>query len=235
MTELLVSVRDAEEARQAHAGGAAILDVKEPASGSLGRAAPETIRDVLDGFAGAAPVSAALGELTDADACDFRTVDGRLAYAKIGLARAAGDGRWRERLTQAMEALPATVGRVAVAYADWRIAEAPAPEEVIEFAGSTDCAAVLLDTFEKRAGTLLEVAGFAAVRAFVEQARTEGLRVVVAGSLDAAAMRRLLPLAPDYFGVRGAACGGVRDQPIVASCVARLVAEVDGCNIVEGA
>jgi uncharacterized protein (UPF0264 family) len=42
MTRLLVSVRDAWEAGEAAAGGADLIDVKEPRFGSLGAASPET-------------------------------------------------------------------------------------------------------------------------------------------------------------------------------------------------
>jgi uncharacterized protein (UPF0264 family) len=62
---LLVSVRSAAEAEAALAGGAALIDVKEPARGSLGRADEAVIRAVLGAVAGRRPVSAALGELAE--------------------------------------------------------------------------------------------------------------------------------------------------------------------------
>ena len=65
MTALLVSVRSAAEAEAALAGGAALIDVKEPARGALGRADDAVIADVVRAVAGRAPVSAALGELRD--------------------------------------------------------------------------------------------------------------------------------------------------------------------------
>ena len=60
---LLVSVRNAEEARAALAGGAEIIDAKEPSRGALGavddrRAARD--RRAVDGMR---PVSAALGDV----------------------------------------------------------------------------------------------------------------------------------------------------------------------------
>ena len=44
MTRLLVSVRNGQEAEAALAGGAHVIDVKEPARGSLGRADETTLR-----------------------------------------------------------------------------------------------------------------------------------------------------------------------------------------------
>ena len=43
---VLVSVRDAAEAEEALVGGAAVIDVKDPARGSLGAAAPATVAAV---------------------------------------------------------------------------------------------------------------------------------------------------------------------------------------------
>lgn len=56
MTGLLVSVRDAREARLALAGGVDLIDIKEPSRGALGGADPAIWRDVRDVTAGAVPL-----------------------------------------------------------------------------------------------------------------------------------------------------------------------------------
>lgn len=43
---LLVSVRDAGEARAALAGGAEIVDAKDPARGSIGAVSPEALQGI---------------------------------------------------------------------------------------------------------------------------------------------------------------------------------------------
>jgi uncharacterized protein (UPF0264 family) len=63
MMNLLVSVRSAAEAAAALAGGAGLIDVKEPARGALGRADAAVIAAVVRAVGGRRPVSAALGEL----------------------------------------------------------------------------------------------------------------------------------------------------------------------------
>ena len=88
---LLVSVRSAAEALAALAGGADVIDVKEPNQGSLGAADDDTISAVVRAVAGRAPVSAALGELVDLIGSpngDYARVliDGVLLF-KTGLAR----------------------------------------------------------------------------------------------------------------------------------------------------
>src|SRR5215469_12623731 len=97
MTRLLVSVRSAAEAEAALRGGAALIDVKEPAHGPLGRASDEVIEEVVRVVAGRLPVSAALGELIDNFADVLPSCIGSLAYLKWGLSRSAD---WEESIWQ---------------------------------------------------------------------------------------------------------------------------------------
>src|SRR5438045_2477000 len=84
MAGLLVSVRSAAEATAALDGGAALIDVKEPALGSLGRAADAVRAEVLAVLAGRVPMSVALGELRDGD--DRAPGLEGISFAKWGLA-----------------------------------------------------------------------------------------------------------------------------------------------------
>jgi uncharacterized protein (UPF0264 family) len=215
MTQLLVSVRSAEEARAALAGGADLIDIKEPARGSLGRADESTIAEVLR-VAGRAPVSAALGELGDQPAGPLPAVVARLAFVKWGL---AGEGRadracgWTARLRalgRELHELNPGACLVTVAYADWERAAAPSPEDVCEYV----CASgrvLLLDTWGKDGSTLLDWAPPKTIDHIIQSLRAAGVRVALAGSLGLDEVRALLPLAPDWFAVRGAVCHG-RDR-----------------------
>ena len=60
---LLVSVRNAAEATEALAGGASIIDVKEPSRGPLGRADADVTAAIAEAVAGRAPLTVACGEL----------------------------------------------------------------------------------------------------------------------------------------------------------------------------
>ena len=84
MPKLLVSVRSAGEARSALAGGADLIDVKEPSRGPLGAADPAVIRDVIAAVDGRVPVSAAFGEWL---AWAGKKAPRGLHYAKWGLAQ----------------------------------------------------------------------------------------------------------------------------------------------------
>src|SRR5437870_6982957 len=84
---LLVSVRSASEAEAALAGGAHLIDVKEPGRGPLGRADDATIAAVVQRVAGRRPVSVALGELHEQGRC---YPGAGLSYVKWGLHQLGG-------------------------------------------------------------------------------------------------------------------------------------------------
>lgn len=218
---LLVSVRSAAEARAALEGGAALIDVKEPSRGSLGRATRATIQAVLAEVKGRRPVSAALGEL--ATEPDLPEVAG-LAHVKWGLAGLGSSPDWPRMLARALDRLhevhPRCQGVVA-AYADWRRAQAPPLGAIWAFVQDRPNVVLLVDTCVKDGRTLLDWLPIHEVLRLCARCRGEGVRIALAGSLGQAEIQELLPAAPDWFAVRGAVCragdrAGVIDRERVA-------------------
>jgi uncharacterized protein (UPF0264 family) len=210
LTRLLVSVRNAREAKDALAGGADLIDVKEPLRGSLGMADPAVWREAAEAVAGRAPLSVALGELREFRS-DTQLCLPAVQFAKLGLAGCAAIDDWPARWASALNSLPPRVGRVAVSYADWRQAEAPPPRAVIEAGHALGCRAWLIDTYAKHAGGLLDHIGIEELEELIASARRAGMLTVLAGSLTRESIPRVLPLAPDYIAVRGAVCRGGRE------------------------
>jgi uncharacterized protein (UPF0264 family) len=223
---LLVSVRNAAEAEAALAGGAALIDVKEPSRGPLGRADDETIAQVLWAVAGRVPVSAALGEWSEPGAQHWPPVLGQLAYLKWGLSGLGGLSAWQSTLRIVDRYLAARhpeVALAAVAYADWRQARAPSPEEICAWACARGRGAFLLDTWAKDGRTLLDWTSLAEVSEWCARCRAAGVRVALAGSLGPDQVRTLLPACPDWIAIRGAACEGGRAGTISTGRVRALV------------
>ncbi|HVX62040.1 MAG TPA: (5-formylfuran-3-yl)methyl phosphate synthase [Pirellulales bacterium] len=220
MTRLLVSVRSVDEACEALAAGVDLIDLKEPARGSLGPVDAQTAADVIAAIGGRAPLSMAAGELQEIE--DFEAEPLRLsyggpggfAYAKLGLAGCARASDWSRRWARWIERLPAGVAPVAVVYADWRQADAPAPEEILAHAAALACRAVLIDTAGKAHGDLLHHFPLPQLQSFTAEIRRAGLLNVLAGSLSQASLPQVLPLQPDYVAVRGAVCRGGRSGPL---------------------
>jgi uncharacterized protein (UPF0264 family) len=211
---LLVSVRDLGEAVAARAGGADLIDVKEPSRGSLGRADEATLRGIAEFLHGRSPLSAALGELAENE--DVPGVAG-LEFVKWGLAGSGPD--WQPRLKRALQRASEIAGRsgVVVAYADAAKAGAPPVEEVVDFATEKPGRVLLIDTFAKGTPrrTLLDWLSVDKVRDICQRCREAEVRVALAGSLSEVEILSLLPAEPAWFAVRGAACtGGQRDARV---------------------
>ncbi len=230
MASLLVSVRSAHEACLAIGAGAAIIDVKEPLEGALGRACATTWRAIRDVVPAQVPLSLALGELGEfADferetLAELSRIAPAPAYLKLGLAGAGP--RWRERLRAIREAARQAGVRsawVAVVYLDWSAVDAPEPADVVAHALELrDCPGVLFDTGSKVSACVLGDA----LPALASAIRGGGRFVAAAGGLALGGLARARVLDPDVIAVRGAACqGGDRTAAIDPRRVRQLVAE----------
>jgi uncharacterized protein (UPF0264 family) len=235
---LLVSVRDGAEAEAAVAGGADILDVKEPAFGPLGRA-DATAAATAAAVAAEAGLSwtLACGELVDTGPAEMLShlaaIEARLASRwlpwglKLGLSLAGGTD-WRHRLSAFAAALAGEVRLVAVGYADAIEVSAPSAEEVVDAAGECGAAAVLVDTFHKRPGGVLGSRGAAWLGKIVQRCRATGLPVAVAGGLAGRDLPAVAAMTPDVVALRTAACRGGRDGVVAPERVAALRSALGG-------
>ena len=226
-SRLLVSVRSATEALAALAGGADVIDVKEPNRGSLGRADDFTIQEVVKAVDGRRPVSAALGEWADGETA---IPAAELSFVKWGLARCGHSNTWRMEFERRLQTLRKPQC-VLAAYGDWECANAPNPDEVLSLAAQLPGSVVLVDTHCKTASpslgnkrpTLLDWLPLDWVGDFCARARDSRVRIALAGSLGIAEIQLLLTCRPDWFAVRGAVCGdGDRNESVDEDRVRRI-------------
>lgn len=217
MTKLLVSVRSAEEAQGAIAGGADLIDIKEPRKGSLGRAEPQSWQAIAEVVPDGVLLSVACGELSELQGTIPPTAWKGISLAKIGPAGTGED--WQARWDHWRKTLPAAVKPVAVAYADWSAAKAPRPELILRHGAAAGCRWALLDTFQKDGRSLLDFVSLAEVAAWRTLAEELHLSFVLAGSLRKDQLELLLPLAPAAIAVRGAVCRGGRSSAIAKELV----------------
>lgn len=220
---LLVSVRNASEAAAALAGGADIVDAKEPFNGPLGQVSPAALAAIASAVGDGAPVSAALGDIGRDDIVSgaHAAADAGTAFVKVGFAGMGG------RLTLAADLLASarvtsTGALVLVAYADYEKAGAPSPDDVLALADRARAAGVLLDTCDKRGPGLTTLMTSDSLRAFVTRARSAGHIVAVAGSLTVDDLDRVHDAGADIAGVRSAACDGGRSGIVTIARVQRL-------------
>ncbi len=227
---LLVSVVSAEEARRAVAGGADIVDVKDPREGALGAPAPRVISEVVEVVGDAAPISVALGDLPDLPHTAALAARGAglagAAYVKVGLRGV----RELDRAVAIMSAVADAVGPgtavIGAAYADARALDPPAlaPSWLPQLVERTGIAGALVDTFVKDGRGLYGWMSEAELADLIARTRAAGGSFGVAGQLRLGELGRV---AADVVGVRSAVCrGGDRTANLDAELVAAAVAEL---------
>lgn len=226
--QLLVSVRDAHEARAAIEGGCRLLDVKDPSAGALGFAGRRAVESVANEVRGQdVTLSVAAGEVSEWRDVEPPPLMADVAFAKLGLAGQRGNPHWIENWRSVRRSFDAARGAslnwVAVAYADHEAADAPSPEEILAAAVREECAGLLVDTWSKSAGTLFDFLSMEQLRELTNSARRSGLFSALAGRLRRDQIVLAIRAEPDVVAVRSAACrGGDRRYEIEANAVRAL-------------
>ena len=236
MLRLLVSVRSVHEALAAAGAGAHFIDLKEPASGALGGLPPRRIARIVRALRAqhpGTPISATIGDVpVESQEEILRRVAAVAAcgvdYVKVGVAPAA-NGLPAIALLDRLAGCEAEIVPVIIADRgiDDRIVEAALWARAFP--------AVMLDTADKRGGSLLQRHPAAALSAFVERVRSRGCLAGLAGALRADDVPALVAIAPDFSGFRSAVCAGDRAGALDAGRVhdlARRLAARSGASAI---
>lgn len=213
---LLVSVRSADEASTAIAGGADILDVKEPTAGSLGMAPLGQIFEIakwLDSHDHSLSLSVALGEtaewMTDSS---VPVLPESVTYAKLGLSGLGSRVDWSEPWCQVRsrfdEQRSKPLNWVAVAYADAKEAASPHVRDVLNAAIETDCSGFLIDTWTKDGRTLLDEMDQTSLQSIAQLCKEAGLFLALAGRLNQGHLEQLREIELNIVAIRSAGCVG---------------------------
>lgn len=201
MTQMLASVVDLAEAEIAIAGGADIIDLKDPKAGALGAVETSGIRHVVQAIAGRRATSAVCGDLpmepgivlAKAEEIAATGVD----YVKVGFFPSPDAAACAE----ALAGLAHKTKLIAVLFADLE------PDfGLLDVFARLGFHGAMVDTADKSKGRLLDHMRPEHVPDFVGRARALGLKVGLSGSLEEPDIPRLLPFAPDFLGFRGALC-----------------------------
>ena len=224
---LLVSVRDASEARAALAGGAEIIDAKEPGAGALGPVAAAMLREIHAAVPAAIPCSAALGDVTSpADvARALGAVDVPLSFVKLGFRGITDPMQVAAVLTAAVAAARGRPGApqiVAVAYADQAHMQSLAPAAFPALVRAAGVAGLLVDTGGKDGGDLFAHESPDALFALAQQLGEGGAFLALGGSLTLSRFPLALSTGAAIVGVRGAACTGGRNGIVEETRVRQL-------------
>jgi FolB domain-containing protein len=202
VTRMLASVDGPAEAEIALAGGADIIDLKDPSRGALGAVATDVIQATVKTVGKRRLVSAVAGDLpmqpglVAAAARDIAATG--VDYVKLGIFP-GGDAA---ACIDAVAGIAACTKLIAVLFAD-----ASPDLSLLPLLKRGGFAGAMLDTQGKAAGRLLDHFDLPRLGAFVADCHALGMIAGLAGSLETPDIPRLLVLAPDLLGFRGALCG----------------------------
>ncbi len=202
MTGMLASVNCLAEALLVLSADVDIIDLKQPALGALGALDTAAVKQIVVGIDGRCPVSATIGDLpmqpdTVSNAVKAMAGTG-VDYVKIGFF--PGDD-WQGTVRKLSELTGQNHALIAVLFADTQ--PDLAIMDLLKEAGFTG---VMLDTMNKRKGSLTRLMSQSEIAQFVKQAKGRQLLCGLAGSLRLEDIRELMPHQPDYLGFRGALC-----------------------------
>ena len=232
---LLVSVRMPEEVDAALAGGADIIDAKEPAHGSLGSVTPQMLARIAGRVPSDVPLSIALGDATDSDhlrrlVAGAGSPDSRAeTFVKVGF-KGVPAGVLIPMIRAGLEAADVGVVLVPVAYADHESAGSPSADQVLAAAKAARARALLVDTYLKDGRSLLDWIDLPGLVRMGAEARGAGMLFALAGSLHG---QQLESLVGDSRCGRGARrglpgrarrCGGRHPRPRSSGPTLHLIA-----------
>ncbi len=218
---LLISVRSKPEMDAAVAGGADIVDFKEPRNGALAPTSVSLWQSISSmTVENSPPFSAALGESQEARKI-AQSLPSDFQFAKVG---PSGCGT-RQSLTQLWNDVRSLIDPhtelVAVAYADHQASGCLSAETIFTLAAERGFARVLIDTFVKDGRSTIDHLGIKQLQRLSQVASENKIGWALAGSirLDNLKMLANRGIVPDCYGVRGDVCQGTRESELSAERV----------------
>jgi len=211
--KLLISAKDEKEAAEVIAGGADIIDVKNPKEGALGANFPWVIKRIREITPKNIEVSCALG--------DVPNLPGAVSLAALGAATTGVDyvkaGLYgvktkeeavylMQNVTKAVKDCSSSIKVVATGYADAERIGSVDPLLIPDIARESEADVAMIDTGVKDGKNLFAFLTSDQLRNFVHAAHGCGLKAALAGSLRKEDLPAVYALGADVVGLRGAAC-----------------------------
>ncbi|UCF44691.1 MAG: hypothetical protein JSW44_02630 [Candidatus Bathyarchaeota archaeon] len=211
--KLLISSVNETEAIEAIAGGADIIDVKNPKEGALGANFPWVIRQIKQIAPKNVEVSCTLGEMPNLPGAVSLAALGAATtgvnYIKAGLygLKAPEEATYlMQQVAKAAKDCNPSIKVVATGYADAGRIDSVSPLLVPEIAHKDQADIAMIDTAIKDGRSLFTFLTLNQLRSFVDTAHNYGLKAALAGSLAKEDLPVAYALGADVAGLRGAAC-----------------------------
>jgi (5-formylfuran-3-yl)methyl phosphate synthase len=213
--KLLISPINEVEAKEAIAGGADIIDVKNPLEGALGANYPWVIKSIKQLTPKPLEVSCAIGDAPNLPGTISLAAFGAAAlgvdYIKVGLfgVKTVEEAVFLlKQVAKAAKECNPRIKVVAAGYADAEKIDTLNPELIPEIAHQAHADIAMLDTATKDGSNLFTYQTKMQLKTFVDKAHSLGLQAALAGSLRKQDLATVYGLGADIAGLRGAACTG---------------------------
>lgn len=204
---------DEKEAIEAIAGGADIIDVKNPKEGSLGASFPWIIKQIRANTPQSTEVSCAVGDVPNLPCTVSLAALGAATtgvnYIKVGLygVKKMEDAIYlMQNVTRTIKNYDSTIKVVATGYADAEKIGAVDPLLIPQIGREAKVDVAMLDTAVKNGKNLFNHLKIDQLERFIREAHTYGLKVALAGSIRKADIPLIKDLGADIAGIRSAAC-----------------------------
>jgi len=211
--KLLISPLNEKEASEAIAGGADIIDVKNPQEGALGANFPWVIKRIREITPKNVKVSCTLGEVPNLPGSVSLAALGAASlgidYIKVGLYgfKTSKEAVFLlQNVNKAAKECNPKIKVVAVGYADAERMGALDPLLIPEIASLAQVDLAMIDTAVKDGKNLFHFLSLKQLEKFVDAAHKLGLEAALAGSLRKQDLPMVYGLGADVAGLRGAAC-----------------------------
>jgi uncharacterized protein (UPF0264 family) len=234
MLKLMISIINKEEASIAYDAKADLIDIKNPAEGSLGGQHPLVIKEIVEMLPEDVEVSATVGDVpylpcTIAQAA-YAVASLQVDYVKIGF---KGCKNTEEAKTLAGEVVKAVncfpkVKIIVGCYADYRESGTLPPLEILKAVSGTGISGILIDTLSKDGRNLFDFMGEAELAEFVNKTHEQKLMAALAGSIKEEHVDTLNRLKADISGVRGAICDGSRLGKVQGDKIKKFMKKLQG-------
>lgn len=217
--KLLISPKDEEEALEAIAGGAEIIDVKNPSEGSLGANFPWVIRRIRELTPREIEVSAAIGDFPNKPGTASLAALGAAVsganYVKVGLYSVndyQGALYLAKQVVRSVKGYNPQIKVVIAGYADAYKINSLDPSLIPQLTVESGADVAMVDTAVKDGMSLFDLWSWDKIENFVNEARKRNVLVALAGSIKKENLSLIRNLGVDVVGIRGAACEGSNRQ-----------------------
>jgi len=225
---LMVSVQNLEEAKEAVAGGADIVDVKNLREMMVGSNFPPVVREVRNAFPKHIHVSVTLGVVPNQAGTVAMAVYGAGALGATSVKVGFVDSDYETALRILKESRRALEGfdtkLIAATFADSHLYHGIDPTLVVRLGKESKSDGILIDTLVKDGRNLFDFIGEHKLKELVLEAKEAGMSTALSGHLKISNLHTLVRINPDIVGVRGAVCTrGDREKGAVDSAAVAVL------------